>query len=519
MLSPASSNEALKVKLQQQDWGGALELMLAAWRHTKAPELAEAIDLLDREHGTSLTRLSTKAWLNGAAAARRPDERGALLRAIAGRTLHDTVACLRACVGWNDPRVASVIHGLLSTLPWSGRRSTGEWREIFALAVQVGDPRLHDLASTLPATWKVGRPMQTFLANQLREAAAQVAVAPLPQPQFVELLAELKPKPERGPNTEAELLAAIYERPSDDAPRAVYADWLQERGLPRGELIALDLRPTLDAASTKRRRALLAEHGKTWLGPLSAVLRSEVEFRRGFPAKAKVTFRNQRDAEQHGAYVEWATLEELEWNPGQIRNDQRDWAGYLSPVMRGLRTAINPSHRFVLEAESPWAIERLALDAAELKVDGFRAIVDSKQLPSLRELWVAGWGADPTWLAGTGRLPPQLEFNFGLDSDTLTTWLGSLEPTTVERLVVHSYPRHRGVFSRDRAGGPFCRLDLEVDLFGKDTLSGPTVPKYVQALIDQLKQLPLHTITHLTATAMERGVRVPIEAVLKAVKR
>ena len=39
--------------------------------------------------------------------------------------------------------------------------------------------------------------------------------------------------------TEAALLAAIERDPEDPAPYLVYADWLQARGLPRGELIAL----------------------------------------------------------------------------------------------------------------------------------------------------------------------------------------------------------------------------------------------------------------------------------------
>ena len=32
-------------------------------------------------------------------------------------------------------------------------------------------------------------------------------------------------------------LQAIIENPDDDAPRLLYADWLEERGDPRGEFI------------------------------------------------------------------------------------------------------------------------------------------------------------------------------------------------------------------------------------------------------------------------------------------
>ncbi|MBA3541481.1 MAG: TIGR02996 domain-containing protein [Deltaproteobacteria bacterium] len=64
---------------------------------------------------------------------------------------------------------------------------------------------------------------------------------------------------------ERDLIAAVAEAPDDDAPRLVYADWLMERGDPRGELVALqcalaradaadELLPWSTNASTPRRR-------------------------------------------------------------------------------------------------------------------------------------------------------------------------------------------------------------------------------------------------------------------------
>lgn len=44
--------------------------------------------------------------------------------------------------------------------------------------------------------------------------------------------------PELSPEEDA-MLAAIDAAPDDDGPRSIYADWLQERGDPRGEFIAL----------------------------------------------------------------------------------------------------------------------------------------------------------------------------------------------------------------------------------------------------------------------------------------
>ncbi|MCI0461410.1 MAG: TIGR02996 domain-containing protein [Gemmataceae bacterium] len=85
------------------------------------------------------------------------------------------------------------------------------------------------------------------------------------------------------------LLQAVETAPDDDAPRLVYADWLEEHGDPaRAEFIriecALEGMP-LDAperpAMEDRRDDLLAEHEERWLGPPPASL-LEWTWRRGF---------------------------------------------------------------------------------------------------------------------------------------------------------------------------------------------------------------------------------------------
>src|ERR1043165_4092328 len=70
-------------------------------------------------------------------------------------------------------------------------------------------------------------------------------------------------------------LREIKDRPDDDTPRLVLADWLQDRGDPRGELIALDIErcrlregDPRHAELWQRERRLLCEHSFDWLGPL-----------------------------------------------------------------------------------------------------------------------------------------------------------------------------------------------------------------------------------------------------------
>ncbi|MEO8703619.1 MAG: TIGR02996 domain-containing protein [Kofleriaceae bacterium] len=87
------------------------------------------------------------------------------------------------------------------------------------------------------------------------------------------------------------LLAAINADPADDAPRLVYADWLQQRGDPRGEWIALACRiartdELADAwpALVRRERRLWRRHGHEWLPRDDRTVRA---LERGFPSEVE----------------------------------------------------------------------------------------------------------------------------------------------------------------------------------------------------------------------------------------
>jgi uncharacterized protein (TIGR02996 family) len=73
-------------------------------------------------------------------------------------------------------------------------------------------------------------------------------------------------------------IQAIQEPPEDDAPRLVFADWLDENGdEPRAEFIRLQcrlphLRDDLEFARLRQReQELLEEHRAGWLGPWAGV--------------------------------------------------------------------------------------------------------------------------------------------------------------------------------------------------------------------------------------------------------
>jgi uncharacterized protein (TIGR02996 family) len=73
-------------------------------------------------------------------------------------------------------------------------------------------------------------------------------------------------------------LQAIKEQPEDDTPRLILADWLEERGDPRSELLRLQvtlahLVPGLRAWHDRREReeGLRKLHENEWLGPLATL--------------------------------------------------------------------------------------------------------------------------------------------------------------------------------------------------------------------------------------------------------
>ena len=86
----------------------------------------------------------------------------------------------------------------------------------------------------------------------------------------------------------AGFLEAIAAHPDDDAPRLVYADWLEERGDPRGAFIRLQCALERLAVDDPRRSLLedeadelLDAREQEWVAPLHGQA-DDWRFRRGF---------------------------------------------------------------------------------------------------------------------------------------------------------------------------------------------------------------------------------------------
>jgi uncharacterized protein (TIGR02996 family) len=84
-------------------------------------------------------------------------------------------------------------------------------------------------------------------------------------------------------------LQAVIEAPDDDAPRLIYADWLEDHGDPeRAEFIRLQCRP--DPRRAGRAGALLGAHHPRWLAPLLELGLKERPFRAALSPGCEFTF-------------------------------------------------------------------------------------------------------------------------------------------------------------------------------------------------------------------------------------
>src|SRR5262245_1555069 len=113
-------------------------------------------------------------------------------------------------------------------------------------------------------------------------------------------------------------LEDIKAHPEDDVPRLILADWLDERGDPRGEFLRVQCQMaasewgTSDSdALARRQRDLIAQHARAWTAPLAPFVLDR-HFWRGL---LRVNVRADRLLEAAKAGVgiteEWAWVEML----------------------------------------------------------------------------------------------------------------------------------------------------------------------------------------------------------------
>jgi uncharacterized protein (TIGR02996 family) len=189
----------------------------------------------------------------------------------------------------------------------------------------------------------------------------------------------------------------IQEAPGDDAPRLIYADWLDEQGDPeraaRAEFIRVQCelaRLPADAddrraEQEKRQDALWKKHRKTWCAPLKP-FSNKFEFRRGFPDQVLVhgkTFLAHAEAVLAAAPVFSVRLRDSKLQIEEIAQH---------PALRRLVSlSLYWNHIGMKRAQAFFTsphLERLSdldVNDNEIRLGGLRALLEAR-LPRVRSL-------------------------------------------------------------------------------------------------------------------------------------
>jgi uncharacterized protein (TIGR02996 family) len=278
------AQEALQAGDDEATLGG----LLSVWRQSRSPALAGLIDMV----GTRLRKSPPDDETSWHALAKSGDPAvlGRLLAAPWPRRLRDALRRVEALRRFlPDPRLARAYVTLLERFPgdYTGETAVSFWLAVIGDARSVHDPRFEGRLSAAARSVHLGEWRCRGVDPEARRGVTSIPRSLTPSDEVRIERLEAAVRADSAALTEANLLAAIHADPEDDGPRLVYADWLLERGDPRGELIVLQCTPRGERGqgAELRERGLLQLYALDWLGPLGAVVRpDEATFKRGFLA-------------------------------------------------------------------------------------------------------------------------------------------------------------------------------------------------------------------------------------------
>ncbi len=345
-VAEASAIAAALAAFGRRDVHAAINALVALWRATRDPSLADWIDELTAAipvftvTGKTVTARQS-SWIN---AARTSDdvELSLLVLAPWPSEWRAATARLEACVGREHPVLARRVIELLEA---------GNYRTFaghaFSLAAAdclttCADPRT---GGRLAALGLAGDPSARVRDVPLLSGNALAAALPARPPVYVDLAPLLAAAGAPARSSVPELLARVYANPEDPDARRVLADALTEAEDPRGEFIHLQFAGEGEGAAAERARkraaTLLNTHRRDWVPDQSNP--GSVEFKGGFAWRAGL-----RDYGRAAflAHPSWSTVRELLWTGGEDGSEVPLVFGV--PSMRSLTAWHRLRHAFAL---------------------------------------------------------------------------------------------------------------------------------------------------------------------------
>lgn len=419
--------------------------LLAAWAVVPAPEIAAAIEAVSSHAGAERPALTartqdeaTKAWMRRARAKRPAD-----LHHLLAHLVEAPSSELVRRVGWlaaqsPDPRVTASLAKLAATPPFCSPGTMRFWAGVHRLLQTHRDPRTratleHALPPRPTGLTRKPTPAQQLLLLRYATIEQLRAQPPVKRSRAdattcrtlcAEICTRLASVP---PPVRERLFAEVFAHPHDDERRRVLADYLLERGDPRGEFIALQVMGELGPHQRRRERELLREHGRAWLGPLATVLRRDsVVFERGFPTHGRFNSACRNVMHVVGD-PHWATIEDLRAPPEIITH----------PVMRSLRHAICSNEALLVMFTDDVRRPTIETIDAEIGADTDNWLSRLRELgprevglPNLRRLELRGSDPRPeawTWVWRAGGLEQLREIELSLEHCDPRAWIARLQ--------------------------------------------------------------------------------------------
>jgi uncharacterized protein (TIGR02996 family) len=314
---------------------GLLAQLLDAWREGRSAVLADAIDRVSAIAAEGRKPIDSDAeWLKVAAAGEAADVPRLFFAMANGVCKHLRGRMARLDERGPDPRLPALLLDLSYDHLYRLCDADGVWTQ--RTLIDTGDVRIAPLLRARNESGSLSYWMRERVAllDNL-EAMPQRELTVLESQQLAALVARRAGRSVVvDPLRDEKMLQAIWAAPDDDAPREIYADWLQEQGDPRGEFIALQMarsRSRIDQPGARRERALLTRHKHRWLGPLAPWIApvSRARFERGFVCAATFDLQSRLGVETFYLHPALSTLRQFRLVWGRCRDDANNLAARL----------------------------------------------------------------------------------------------------------------------------------------------------------------------------------------------